>query len=695
MTKNPQGVMALWIFFGLVVWLITFRGFLNSSFDLESDAFSYYDHTKFLVENLSHGVFPLWDPFWCNGAPNDFFLRRIGALNPLYTMMSILNLLGLSFRMVYLYGLAFYYWGGMIAFYLLANRIYQDRLLAYAGYLILLFSALGTRIFDSYMMLITVPLLWLFYFLVSFTQKPTKIAFLGLVLSLMVLMSTYIPFYFVMIMLFFGIFFCLFYIEQVPKIFSNFLGFFKANKWLVFFGIGVIALACIPLLSFFKESLQGHLVMPARHGDIGNKNVLTVPQHAIDWGAVEDLFYSGYFSNLRMFKFAVVYVPFFSVILIVLGLITRISRRAAFLFILGVGLFCCIVPHGLPFYDFLYKHFFVFKLFRNLHFFIWFFLIPLFVFWSLENWHLFKQLIDTSNQKFAIWLYLALAHLGVGLFVFLRHDAILSTYITIFLSLVFWSALLFKNSFNHQWILALLTLTILIQPLEAYHYFNLKGVPFKNTNYLYDFSFFKTYLKNPVITDDVSSKSSLYYATEGYNFIYNNLSSMALMNYLKYKFILVDHLEVIHRENLDIQALENHFLNYDNTAVIFTNNSGPAVTESDDPQPSKFFEPIQQESQQFKILSMGANHLTILTNFPYSKFLIYNDSYTPDWHVKINDQTQELYEANAAFKGVWVPAGRNIVEFRYGNFSQYLLNISLSLIAFAILMVIIWYAYRP
>lgn len=436
--------MALWIFFAFVIWIIVFRGYLNSFFAVESDALSYHDHTKFLIENLSHGTFPLWDPFWCNGAPNDFFLRRVGALNPLYTTMSIFNFLGLPFRTVYLYGLAIYYWGGMIAFYLLANRIYQDRLLAYAGYLMLLFSALGTRLFDSYMMIITVPLLWLFYFIVSFTLKPNKISFLGLVLSLMVLVSTYIPFYFLMIMLFFTIIFCLFYAEQIPGILLGYLNFFKANKWLVFFGIFSVALACVPLLNFFKESVQGHLVMPARHGDIGNKAVLTVPQQTLDWGAVEDLFYSGYFSDLRMFKFAVVYVPFFSIILITLGLITRITRRAAFLFILGVSLFCCIIPHGLPFYNFLYKHFFIFKFFRNLHFFIWFFLIPLFVFWSLENWYLFKQFILGSNQKFLIWIYVLLAHLGVFLFIFLRHDAVLSTYAMMTLSFIFWSVLLLK-----------------------------------------------------------------------------------------------------------------------------------------------------------------------------------------------------------------------------------------------------------
>ena len=160
MEKIPQCLAAFWISFAFMIWIFTFRGFLSSKFELTSDALSYYDHTRFFIENLRHGIYPLWDPFWFNGAPNDFFLRRIGAFNPLYLIILLLKSVGIPYTLSYLWFLAAYYWSGMIAFYLLAMRIYQNRFLAYTGYLILLFSALGTRLFDSYMMLVTVPLIW-------------------------------------------------------------------------------------------------------------------------------------------------------------------------------------------------------------------------------------------------------------------------------------------------------------------------------------------------------------------------------------------------------------------------------------------------------------------------------------------------------------------------------------------------------
>ena len=123
-------------------------------------------------------------PFLVSRGPNDFFLRRIGAFNPFYLFILFLNAMGIPYTLSYLWFLAAYYWSGMVAFYLLAMRIYHDRFIAYAGYLMLLFSALGTRLFDSYMMLVTVPLIWFFYFLVAFTQTPRKHFFLGMALVL-------------------------------------------------------------------------------------------------------------------------------------------------------------------------------------------------------------------------------------------------------------------------------------------------------------------------------------------------------------------------------------------------------------------------------------------------------------------------------------------------------------------------------
>ena len=100
--QNPQRMAAFWIFFAFGIWIFAFRGFLASRFELINDALAYYDHTKFLVENLGRGVFPLWDPYWFHGASNDFFLRRIGALKPFLSFYPVvLKTVGIPYTLSY------------------------------------------------------------------------------------------------------------------------------------------------------------------------------------------------------------------------------------------------------------------------------------------------------------------------------------------------------------------------------------------------------------------------------------------------------------------------------------------------------------------------------------------------------------------------------------------------------------------
>ncbi len=684
--KYSQRLVALWVVFAFALWCYAFRGYLSSRFELISDQLSYYDHTRFLIENLRHGIYPLWDPFWINGAPNDFFLRRIGAFNPFYLIILLFKAIGISYTLSYLWFLAIYYWSGMIAFYLLLMRIYNDRFIAYAGYLILLFSALGTRLFDSYMMLVTVPLIWFFYFLLAFSQTPRKHLFMGLTLSLMILLGTYIPLYFLTIFGFFMLLFVLICFKQIPGILNLHGRFINKNKALVLFSFLALILVLLPAMNFVHDTAHGRIIFPVRHGSADAGQGLTVPHQTLDWGAVEDLMYSSYFSNLRLYKFAVVYVPFFAFIALLLGLISRINRRMVFISLLGILLFGCMVPHGLPFYDFFYQHLFFLKYFRNLHFFIWFFLIPLFVVLVMEHWNMFKEMISTEFKKRSLLLiYVVIVHLAAFSFVWYRKDAIASTYIMILLSLIFWSLLVLKRLKMNAAAYALLTLTILIQPWETYHYFALKAVSHQHP-YAYDFPYTRFQIKDTVElkTENIpATKENFYYVLNDYNNIYQNTDFKVLKDYLKYRLILVDRTQ--NANTNDVAAVLSHnFITHANTVLVANQSLGPF-----DPNPSAHYMGLENATYGLKVLSFDANHLRLTLDLPYKKFLIYNDNYAPNWKVYINHNQVPLYEVNGAFKGAWVPAGKSEIEFSYGLWWQYAMNILLSLVAIIFLIGII------
>ena len=699
----PQGVprrfysinfSAFWIILSFIVWVFMFWGFFSTKLFLTNDALSYYEHTKFFVENLAKRIIPLWDPFWTQGVSNDFFLRRIGAFNPFYSVIILLESLGLPYSLAYLYFLAGYYWGGMIAFYLLAMRLYNNRLIAYGGYLMLLFSACGMRLFDSFVMIVTVPLIWFFYFLVAFSQTPRKSFFLGICLSLTILLGTYVPFYFLTFFILFFLMILLFYFSKVFELARLYINFFNENKLLVILSLSVVLFSLAPAISFFNYSTKGQIVLPVRHWDINSSQVLTVDYNMRNWGLVEELLYSTYFMDLGQYRYIDIYVPFFACLVFVLGLFCGITRRAIFLFVCGLVLFCSMSTHGLPFYDFLYRHVFFFKYFRNLHFFLWFVLIPLFVLLVLEHWHIFR-LSQFMNSQRKIWslIYVFTIHVLAFLFIHSTGDIVINTYLMLMISLLFWSLLILGRLHVDKWGFVLLTIIILLQPLQIYSYF-LKHYQLRSS-YGYHFSFFSLQLKQPDLLPaekHSSYKPSLYYASSAYNLLSQNVQNYALTKYLQNKLILVDHLWPIDRHQISFSSIEKVFLKNDNGAFIFRNNSKSLVTNSNDPHPSAQAQSISKENSNFRILSFNGNQLKFAINLPYKKFLIYNDNYDPYWKVTINGHRAELYQTNVSFKGVWLPAGKSIVEFHYGAWWQHVMNLVLLAAAFVFLFGIIWFS---
>ena len=60
-----------------LLWIVCFSSFITGDKGFTSDAISYYSHIKFFIENMAAGVYPLWDPYWHFGSPNEFFFTTI------------------------------------------------------------------------------------------------------------------------------------------------------------------------------------------------------------------------------------------------------------------------------------------------------------------------------------------------------------------------------------------------------------------------------------------------------------------------------------------------------------------------------------------------------------------------------------------------------------------------------------------
>ncbi|HSV43085.1 MAG TPA: hypothetical protein VLJ10_00895, partial [Candidatus Bathyarchaeia archaeon] len=237
---------SFWPFFGaFVLWCFAFRGFLLDQYPLIEDAISYINNSKYLIDHYLKGRIPLWtNAFY--GLPYDFFLSRLGSNNPLYLVIAGLYGLGLPFIFSYLWALAGYYFLGCVGFFMLARRLTDDWLASFFGFLILYFSSLGTRMFDSFIVRLFVPLAWFFYFLAAFFQQPCRKNFLGLVFTSMLLVSTYVPFYFgILVILCVVLFFLLFPSRGVEHV-KTLAAFVRKEKWLMVIGVCVLIIALLP-----------------------------------------------------------------------------------------------------------------------------------------------------------------------------------------------------------------------------------------------------------------------------------------------------------------------------------------------------------------------------------------------------------------------------------------------------------------
>ncbi len=707
---------ALLLALAFVLWMIMFRDYLSGKAAIFDDAVSYYDHIKFYLDNLRRGIFPLWDPFWFCGAPNNFFLQRMGAFNPFLLLTNVFHMAGLPYTTAYLLYLSFYYFVGCLGFYLLAKKILQDQLISFAAFVLLLFSALGTRSFDSYMILMFTPMAWFFYFLVSFSQQPRRSSFLGMVLTLATAFTTYIPFYFLLVTGSFLIFYTVIYFRTLPELWRRYLDFAVRNKLLVALCAALLLASLVPGYLFFKASSGGgEFVMPTRNTNQAAGSILAVQRQDIgqSWSVLEEIFFSRYYYiDLRLIQFAILYIPLLAYVVFFLGLLTRADKKIFFLFLWGSALLLLCMPIASPVYAFVYKFVFFFKYIRTLHFLLWGAILPIFcLFLAAQLKTLLSWRPDSKLQKVGWLLYIALIHGGLAWVMYSSKFPLITSYLLLALSFVFFSWWLLGSLRQGGTVTALIFLLLAaIEPFEVYTYLAQNSKPYYPYAYAYDhidLKFHYTRFSHDVDADlgedeeiidrtpnkrVVQPPTDIYYASKWYGFLAGNIDYDILRKYRKHRFILYDQVERMDEEKVDFISFETSLAENRNTAFVSTDDPR-ALTPRSIRRHSFYAQPIEEDSDSFRVVAFNANHIKIETNFIEPKFLVYNDSYHSQWRALINGRQVPFWRTNIAFKGVWVPAGTQTVEFKFGSWPLWGMYYGLLIVINAVFVVmLVWWS---
>jgi len=677
------------ILLAFALWMYVFKGYVMGELSLISDGAAYYDHFKFFVDYFSRGIYPLWDATYYHGLPIEFFLRRIGSFNPFILLIMLFNKIGLAHFQSYILFLNIYYLTGMAGFCLLANRLLGHKMTAFVAVVLLSFSSFSTTVFDSYLIFTYVPMIWFFYFLIAFSQQPQRHFFLGMTFTAMLLFTTYI-------LSTFFVFYLAFYPRAFKRISFQYWAFFKNNKIFVILCLLALAVSLIPGVLFFKEAGSGEIMMPSRSGvyTMSTENVMKVDRiHILRWAILEELIFSSYFlDNLRKLEPAVFYIPFFGIIIFCVGAwAVGLNKKLGLFLSWGTLLFLIGLPTTTPIFKFFDQYVFFFKYIRNLHFILWMIILPILVLFLAEQLRVFLSYSPRSRkEKAGLFIFLVLIHAGLAFFVSSFTTPIPSTYVTIVLSLLFFT-LYFAGWLRPAFMLALLFLVITIEPFQAYGYF-VQNVPHKRGDYLNRTKYNKFVFGLPRGPVD-PLPPVFYFSMSWYAFLLQNFDLAVLGDYLSNKVILYDKVERLDPKNVDIDKIEKNFKEQQNIAFVPDSYPADQLAGSEGALPEKS-QLIGNDSKEVGLISFGVNHVKFKADLPSRKFFVYNDNFHSNWEAFVDGKKVDLWRTNLSFKGLWVPAGEHVVYFRYGKDWQYALNFSLLAIFYFIFARLIWLSFK-
>lgn len=615
------------------LWGFLYKDFFIGKSYISEDTFAVYAVVKYFLSNLSSGVFAHWNPYihWGMG-----HVCQVGEFNPIWLLVLLFNTLGVDFYYAFLWTIIMYMFFGVFGVYKLLRFFIKDSFLCYLGFLFFLFSGFTMSIFTQItIVLIFVPSVWFFYFLCQFAKSPKSSSMLWMVFMLMLIMTTYIPFYFLTVFLVFISFYVLLFPKEFLRFFGIFTNFMIQRPWISCFAL--LGLVCAVGISFSNWLfLKKDFVVLARSTIVNfdmvkgsgiliseilrDHSIFSVMIHGFNIPMLQysrDIFT---LDNIAFDAQRIFYLPFVCHILILLGIFNRISKRILLVSGVCFVLFMIAIANLTPLYEFLFRHLIFFKMFRNI-----FLLIPyiafFYIFWSLV-------VSEDSWEKLKIVLGKRLVFIKIIIII----TAIIQPYFVLSDH---------ARKFNLMEPSDIIKQSIK-EPLKTSGFSFIREI--SNKEGLKPNDVYRKYNWHIIAQKDTDSFISKQY---GYPTVWSNqISSMydqhiEFADYVRHKFILFN-------------TIYNKDLNFNNASDyeqwFMAQPKGEMISGND---------------QGIRITRFNANQLHFTTSLIQEKFLVYNDSYHPFWKAYINDKPTVIKRSQFAFKGIMLPKGEAKVRFEF------------------------------
>jgi hypothetical protein len=680
------------------LYLFLCQDFIVGRIAINIDTAAHYTVTKYYINNLLEGIIPLWEPFIHSGRP---FLGMIncGMLNPLINTVLLGVIFGLNYYDAYILFILFYYFLGLMGFFVLSRIILRSSLYAFFAYTALMFSGMGIMVFNQIIvLLIFVTSVWFFVFLLRFLNGFQKRDFLGLVVAAILMEVSYYPFYLLTFLLVCILVCLVYYPDRVRLIGENTLRFFRRNKAIVSIALAGLIVSTMPLVLYKLHDQAGEIISPCRHIDCSTSNLdACLKGSAMNF---EDVGYFGtlfdrvslkaFFSGFDKFSYlrdGCFYVPLFCLIIILASSFTHIDRlRKAILWIWFVT-FLISIGAATPVYGFLFKHVFYFQYFRNLFYFMAF-LIPLMVLFSALQ--LKSMLSVAPTRKLLKLTSVVVLHFIFLMVVHRQGNALVTTYLIVIASFVFFMLYYFRNAPIRNLHIAVIFVLIILQPIQVFFSYAANAGSLGLNGPL-----FSAYVKpdvafqRPVNSRDGHSVFRLrdydfesdlkmsdsdgrlvimpYSVSRWYFLMINKMSEESVLGYIRNKFYLYNNYEFY---NMNDEAVWKNVEQgiTDNMDVVYAfdgRTSEGSIKKNYQKGVIGKVQVIDETFDGFKITNFNVNEIKALYSLEMPKFLVYTDNFTSDWRAYIDGRETQVYRSNIAFKGVMLPAGKHILSIAY------------------------------
>jgi len=683
----------LWLILPLALWAFLMKHFLLERSTIGWETLYLYSAFKFFLANIKAGVLPLWNPFLFLGFPQQISLFYFGLFNPCWLIALILNTIGIHPYSAFLYSITLFILSGQIAFYLLAKDLLKSRTAGLIAFVLVLFmSPLCSAYLQFHPTLVFVPAVWFLFFFFRFLKNQRTAFLLGAVLSAIVGMTTYMPYFFLTVIVLVFLVLALFYGTLLPGIVRRTKHYVLKHPLPVVLCTAVILLTLWPALLTKQALNQKEILTPFRHahlnpGEIFTKGMQNPQYRQLTDGAltsrmsVEDLY--SRFDEMNLGNDGLFFLSLPAFVLILLGAVNPTTKKTASLLLFNFAILLLVLENSTPFHRWLFDHVSYFRLMRNLQFFLPFLGAGLALLAAEQCSTLIKRVKHLSSRpgRILLWLWVLIVHAGFFVFLIRQTEVPVYSFSALALSFLIWSLLILRGrNISREAVAAMILICIVSHSLPFFwrftnaERFSWQGVKeaiatplpkpvFSHHRSLPQKSY---YWSNITMTDAPGSLSmgETFTSFWGY-FLYQNFPAEMIDQYSANKFYLYREIQAV-ADTLD--AGTNPQQIFGRQALVHLKNPDELPNDLKDltnPDANGEPLPVPADSAKIKVIRFDMNSLSLSTDLLKPAFLVYTESYDKSWRALLDGETVSLYRANVGFKGLAVPAGKHTIRLMY------------------------------